>query len=244
MTINITEEFKKFIESAAEEVRDIFEYYCLGIRKNGETVNVMTYGQYYENLRYCISNNTDRGLRTVFWKKYGIREMLQYLQENNDYYGTYDKSINLQKVPSNRNVLNYIKNIVNQYSRTHILSCFVKKGNPHAYPDYTIESIINNPGQLFFIHPDIKSIDEDELLTLLLEWDDYLDNILYDSKNIDFEYRYVLANKDEIYRSSMFITANLAKRIRATTSTVTLPLKCSFHESAASIRKYYNCFNF
>ena len=68
MDINIPNEFRNFVESLDNELRDLFNYYCLGIRKNSEFVKGYTLDYYIELVREALQKKSNLGFRYVVYK--------------------------------------------------------------------------------------------------------------------------------------------------------------------------------
>jgi len=164
MDINIPNEFRNFVESLDDELRDLFNYYCLGIRKNSEFVEGYTLDHYIELVREALQKKSNLGFRYVVYKCITSDHTL--VTKN------FWKKDNILSSKTLYNSTNLLSSYNSVYGSTQLWSCYVAKGNEKYKFKADFMSLDANPSFIFFLHPSIQSYDAEEIALFASIWDE------------------------------------------------------------------------
>lgn len=238
VTIDITDKFKEFINSIDEHLRNIFDYYCLGIRKNDEfKLSTYTLDQYCEILKKNFNEGRDNGYNFVNYSDRGQyrreKRIVQYY--DNDY--TYHKRIDLYTPIYSKHAYANMDGLNIEPTTTVIRARTNKLGRLNL----SLKQLWENPGMNFFIHPSVLSYDCDEIQELIEAYKKFQDAFIYFPY---IEYVAFVCNSKGLYRSNKDIDVHLEKIINTKTSTKAIPLKAFFCETKESIQMKNFAFDF
>lgn len=215
-TISISQELKKCIEQMSPEARRSFDFYCLGVRNPKLlTGNEYTLDFYIDLVSKCFAERSNFGRTFVVYKS---------LNKNN-------KPVDTRNIWK-KDIIDYnnnLRKIIEAHAGTSYVlsSCFVTSGNKKYKYDITFENFENNTGVVFLIHPDIISINEEEIELFAAEWQRYyLENIAICPK---LDFFFIFGNRKALYSGNVPPTHKTVKELKLNVSML-MPINSLVYE--------------
>lgn len=173
-----------------EGPRRIFEYYCLGIRNPKMLIgNEYTLDEYLNIVSKLLQERSNFGKRFVVYKQ---------LNKNREIpRNRLPWKSDLRKLQHGYSSVNAC--VQEYYNVAGVLySCYVIEGsNKYSY-NMSFYNLRANPAYIFLIHPDVKSIDNDEIAEFASIWHTYYFNNI-DTACEKQEFIFVIGNRKSIY---------------------------------------------
>lgn len=242
-TINIVDKFKEFIESLDHELLTVFKKYCLGIRSDAILNNpyIWSFEDYYNLLKYVlrISNITNNKFNFV---------KIRYINSHKELCEKGVTTVWSVNIYSGKNRIKLRNPGINYY----LLGCIdIENWEPEIKVDLkrsvtqlnpiTIKDLQENPGTLFFIHQNIQSVDEKELLLLIEAYLKFQCKYLY---SIEYEYIAAICNKKMIYRTKTPLSKHGIKLTNSKNCNIPISIYGIITESPESIVNKQHFFDF
>ena len=124
---------------------------------------------------------------------------------------------------------NNLRKIIEAHAGTSYVlsSCFVTSGNKKYKYDITFENFENNTGVVFLIHPDIISINEEEIELFAAEWQRYyLENVAICPK---LDFFFIFGNRKALYSGNVPPTHKTVKELKLNVSML-MPINSLVYE--------------
>lgn len=200
-TFDILEEFKNCIINAPKEVKDDFEFWCLG-KNRADTYDIsISLEEYINKIKMIINGTYDKSFNYVTYVALNDRYELIF----NEYYDTNYEGLFKTKI--NINQIYKLKNLNNA-----VYSCFLTEANPHTKFKMSFRSFIANCCWVLVTHERHISFNDFTLLKTAAYWNYYFKKH-FNWLN-DYDYLFILHNKNKIMFSDKILTNDEIKKYK------------------------------
>ena len=213
--ISISQELKKCVESMPDDIRYWFNYYCLGIR-GPLRGNEYTLDEYIDMIKTLLIDGTYCGRRFVVYKA---------LNKNNDIVTPHIWKSDIREFHSS--VKRCIKKLTD--SEYIMSSCYVSIGYRIFRYKNTFRSLEYNTGVVLLIHPDILSIDHNDIAQFAAYWNAYYFNNVVNDLYPNVDFMFFFGNKKAIKSGNRPPTHSEVKANKLNLS-MNIPINCLAYE--------------